>query len=146
MPEQRAAFSRAVLGGPRGGIVLAPSLDEAYRFIDEYAPEHLELLSTDPFRHLGHIQNAAEVLMGPHTPIVLGNFVLGPNCVLPTSGWARTFGPLSVHDFMKRSSVGYVTASAYPELARHARVLAEYEGFAAHANAVSETRDALLAG
>ena len=82
--------------------------------------------------------------MGPHTPITLGNFVLGPNCVLPTSGWARSFGPLSVTDFLKRTSVGYVTAPAYPELARHARVLAEYEGFAAHANAVSEIRDALL--
>jgi histidinol dehydrogenase len=145
MTPQRVEFSRAVLTGPRGGIVLAPSMEDAYRFVDDYAPEHLEILSTDPFRHLGHISNAAEVLMGPHTPITLGNFVLGPNCVLPTGGWARSFGPLSVTDFMKRSSVGYVTAPAYPELARHARRLAEYEGFASHANAVSEIRDKLLA-
>jgi histidinol dehydrogenase len=145
MTPQRVEFSRAVLTGPRGGIVLAPSMEDAYRFVDDYAPEHLEILSTDPFRHLGHVSNAAEVLMGPHTPITLGNFVLGPNCVLPTGGWARSFGPLSVTDFMKRSSVGYVTAPAYPELARHARRLAEYEGFASHANAVSEIRDKLLA-
>jgi len=141
MPAQRVEFSRAVLNGPRGGVVVAPSLEEAYRFVNDYAPEHLEILSEEPFAHLGHITNAAEVLMGPHTPITLGNFVLGPNCVLPTGGWARSFGPLSVTDFMKRSSVGYVTSAAYPELARHARRLADYEGFASHANAVSDLRD-----
>ena len=117
-----------MLTGPRGGIVLTASIEESYRFVNDYAPEHLEILSREPFAHLGHITNAAEVLLGPHTPITLGNFVLGPNCVLPTSGWARTFGPLSVTDFLKRTSVGYVTAGAYPELARNARMLAEYEG------------------
>lgn len=145
MTPERVEFSRTVLNGPRGGIVLAPSIEEAYRFVNDYAPEHLEILSAEPFLHLGHITNAAEVLLGPHTPITLGNFVLGPNCVLPTGGWARSFGPLSVTDFMKRSSIGYVTSAGYPELARHARRLADYEGFASHANAVSDIRDRLLA-
>lgn len=140
LPEQRAGFVSAVLGGPRGGVVLAPSLDAAYAFVNDYAPEHLEVLSSEPFAHLGRLVHAAEVLLGPRTPITLGNFVLGPNCVLPTGGWARTFGPLSVTDFMKRSSVGYVTSGAYPEMARHARALARYEGFAAHAAAVSMER------
>jgi histidinol dehydrogenase len=144
MDEGRATFSKAVLTGPCGGIVLTSSLEDSYRFVNDYAPEHLEILSREPFAHLGHITNAAEVLMGPHTPITLGNFVLGPNCVLPTSGWARSFGPLSVTDFLKRSSVGYVTAGAYPELARNAKILADYEGFSAHANAVSSMRDAFL--
>jgi histidinol dehydrogenase len=76
--------------------------------------------------------------------VTLGNFVVGPNHVLPTSGWARTGSPLSVFDFIKRTSVVHVTSAAYPELARHARTLATYEGFEAHANAVSETRDRLL--
>ncbi len=146
MDPGRAAFSKTVLNGPRGGIVLTASIEGSYRFVNDYAPEHLEILSREPFMHLGHITNAAEVLMGPHTPITLGNFVLGPNCVLPTSGWARSFGPLSVTDFLKRSSVGYVTAGAYPELARNARILAEYEGFSAHANAVSALRDPYLGG
>ena len=85
MSEQRVAFSTAVLTGAvrrhradgvdRGG----------YRFINDYAPEHLEILSTEPFAHLGHITKAAEILMGPHTPVTIGNFVLGPNAVLPTS-------------------------------------------------------------
>ncbi|TIP48707.1 MAG: histidinol dehydrogenase [Mesorhizobium sp.] len=144
MSEQRVEFSRAVLTGKRGGIVLTASLEDSYRFINDYAPEHLEILSKEPFAHLGHITEAAEILMGPHTPVTLANFVLGPNAVLPTSRWARTYGPLSVTDFLKRSSVGYVTSAAYPELARHARRLARYEGFSSHENAVSEIRDRYL--
>jgi histidinol dehydrogenase len=144
MTEQRVAFSRAVLTGPRGGIVLTPSVEESYRFINDYAPEHLEILSTEPFAHLGRITEAAEILLGPHTPVTLANFVLGPNAVLPTSRWARSFGPLSVFDFVKRSSIGYVTSSAYPELAGHARLLARYEGFSSHENSVSGMRDRYL--
>jgi histidinol dehydrogenase len=146
MSEQRVEFSRAVLTGQRGGIVLTASLEDSYRFINDYAPEHLEILSKEPFAHLGHITEAAEILMGPHTPVTLANFVLGPNAVLPTSRWARTYGPLSVTDFLKRSSVGYVTSAAYPELAGHARRLARYEGFSSHENAVSEIRDRYLGG
>ncbi|MGH6962477.1 MAG: histidinol dehydrogenase [Dongiaceae bacterium] len=144
MGEQRVAFSSAVLGGARGGIVLAPDFDQAIAFVNDYAPEHLEILGDEPFNHLGRIRNAGEILLGHHTPIPLGNFVLGPNAVLPTSGQARTCSPLSVFDFIKRISVGYVTAAGYPELARHARVLATYEGFDGHANAVSEMRERAL--
>ena len=144
MTEQRVEFSRAVLTGKRGGIVLTQSIEESYRFINDFAPEHLEILSTEPFAHLGKITEAAEILMGPHTPVTIANFVLGPNAVLPTSRWARTYGPLSVTDFLKRSSIGYVTSAGYPELAKHARRLAHYEGFSSHENAVSEIRDRLL--
>ncbi len=144
MAPHRVEFSRTVLSGQRGGVVLTRSLQDSYDFINEYAPEHLEILSTEPFRHLGSITEAAEILMGPYTPITIGNFVLGPNAVLPTSRWARTYGPLSVTDFLKRSSIGYVTSSAYPELAVHARRLANYEGFSAHENAVSELRENIL--
>lgn len=140
MTEQRVAFSKAVLTGRCGGVVLTSSVEESYRFVNDYAPEHLEILSMDPFAHLGHITEAAEILMGPHTPVSIGNFGLGPNAVLPTSRWARTYGPLSVTDFVKRSSIGYVTASAYPEFARHARTLARYEGFSSHEHAVSDVR------
>lgn len=144
MTEQRVAFSTAVLTGACGGIVLTATIEESYRFINDYAPEHLEILSNDPFAHLGHITEAAEILMGPHTPVSIGNFGLGPNAVLPTSRWARTCGPLSVTDFVKRSSIGYVTAAAYPEFARHARTLARYEGFSSHEHAVSDVRDRYL--
>jgi histidinol dehydrogenase len=144
MGVQRVDFSSAVLGGPIGGIVLARDAEEAIAFVNDYAPEHLEILAKEPFQYLGRIANAGEILLGEHTPPTLGNFVIGPNHVLPTSGWARTASPLSVFDFMKRTSIAYVTGAGYPELARHARALATYEGFEAHANAVSEMRDALL--
>ncbi|CAN7246419.1 histidinol dehydrogenase [Rhizobium sp. LjRoot254] len=146
MTEQRVEFSKAVLTGRYGGIILTSSADESIDFVNDYAPEHLEILSTDPFSYLGRITEAAEVLMGPHTPVSIGNFGLGPNCVLPTSRNARSWGPLSVHDFIKRSSIGYVTASAYPEFAKHARTLARYEGFSSHEQAVSSVRDQYLAG
>lgn len=146
MGAQRVEFSSAVLGGPRGGVVLAPDMDAACAFVNDYAPEHLLIHGDEPFQWLGRIQNAGEILLGRHTPITLGNFVLGPNAVLPTSGWAKTFSPLSTFDYMKRTGIGYVTGAGYPELAKHARVLATYEGFDAHANAVSELREALLRG
>ncbi|CAN5178374.1 histidinol dehydrogenase [soil metagenome] len=144
MSDQRVAFSRAVLSGERGGIILAPDIESAIGFINDYAPEHLEILTLEPFSYLGRIVNAGEILLGAHTPTTLGNFVLGPSHVLPTGGWAKSYSPLSVFDFMKRTSIGYVTRDAYPALARHARTIAAYEGFDAHANAVSERRTRIL--
>lgn len=140
MTDQRVEFSRTVLTGTSGGIVVARDMDDAIAFVNEYAPEHLEIMSKTPFDYLGEIMEAAEILLGTHTPVSIGNFALGPNAVLPTSKAANTYGPLSVSDFLRRSSIGYVTEKGYPEMARNARILAEYEGFAAHANAVSELR------
>ena len=145
MGAERVAYSSTVLGGDQGGIVLAPDMAEAIAFVNDYAPEHLEILSDEPFAYLAAIVNAGEILLGEHTPLTLGNFVLGPNAVLPTSGAAKTASPLSVFDFMKSSSVAYVTASGYGALAKQARVLAEYEGFDGHANAVSSLRDEVMA-
>lgn len=142
MTEQRVAFSRTVLtGGKTGGIILTSSVEESYDFVNAYAPEHLEILSTEPYDHLGKITEASEILLGQHTPCSIGNFGLGPNAVLPTSRWARTYGPLSVTDFVKRSSIGYVTAAGFPLLAAHAHELAIYEGFSSHALAVSDLRN-----
>lgn len=145
MSIQRADFSQSVLCGPHGGILLVRDLAAAIDFVNEYAPEHLEVLMAEPMAILGRLKHAGEVLLGPYTPVSLGNFVLGPNAVLPTGRSARTASPLSVHDFMKRSSVGYVTAAGFAALAGHAEVLARYEGFDGHANAVSAARTALLA-
>jgi histidinol dehydrogenase len=144
MTEQRVAFSTAVLTGKTGGIILTSSVEESYAFINSYAPEHLEILSTEPYDHLGRITEASEILLGQHTPCSIGNFGLGPNAVLPTSRWARTYGPLSVTDFVKRSSIGYVTAAGFPLLAGHAQTLALYEGFSSHALAVSPLRQQFI--
>lgn len=140
MSPQRVEFSKKVLGGPSGGIVLARDMADACAFVNEYAPEHLEIMSTKPLEYLGEITEASEILLGTHTPCSIANFALGPNAVLPTSKGANTYGPLSVSDFMRRSSIGYVTAKGYPAMAASAKTLAEYEGFSAHANAVSDIR------
>ena len=144
MTAQRVNFTKSVLASSRGGILLAKDAAEAMAFINDYAPEHLQILSKEPRKYLLSIKNAGEILLGEHTPSTLGNFVLGPSHVLPTGGWAKTFSALSVHDFMKRTSVVEVTPQAYPELAKHAGIIARYEGFDAHANAVSELRKKLL--
>lgn len=144
MTEQRVEFSRTVLTGSYGGIVLAESMADACAFVNEYAPEHLEILSEKPFDYLGEITEGSEVLLGTHTPVSIANFALGPNAVLPTSKGANTYGPLSVSDFVRRSSIGYVTAKGYPQMADAAMKLAHYEGFSSHANAVSEIRKTYL--
>jgi histidinol dehydrogenase len=144
MDLQRAAFSRAVLCGRHGGIILTKSFDAAIDFTNEFAPEHLEILTEEPLAVLGRITNAGEILLGKYTPITLGNYLLGPNAVLPTNRAARTASPLSVFDFMKRISVAHVTQAAYPALAGHAHRFATYEGFSGHARAVSAVRSRLL--
>jgi histidinol dehydrogenase len=138
--ETRKKFSTTVLCGPHGGIVLARDEDTCIRFINDYAPEHLMIHSREPFKYLGSIKHAGEILLGQHTPLTLGNYVLGPNAVLPTSGGARIHSPLGVHDFLKTTGIGYVTSGAYDLLAKHAHTLAVYEGFDGHALAVSELR------
>ncbi len=144
MSALRVGYTKSVLGSSRGGILLARDTTEAMAFINDYAPEHLQILAKEPRKYLGLVKHAGEILLGEHTPSTLGNFVLGPSHVLPTGGWAKTFSALSVHDFMKRTSVVEVNPAAYPDLAKHAAVIAKYEGFDAHANAVGELRKKLL--
>jgi len=144
MEGKRAEFSRAVLCGKHGGIVLTEDFDTAVRFTNDFAPEHLEILAAEPMAVLGRITNAGEVLLGRYTPITLANYLLGPNAVLPTNRAARTASPLSVFDYMKRISVGYVTQPAYAALAEHAQRFARYEGFDGHARAVSAARNEFL--
>jgi len=144
MSAQRAEFATAVLSGPIGGIVLARDEAEAIAFCNDYAPEHLEVLSLNPEAYLPKLKHAGEILLGVHTPSTLGNYVIGPDHVLPTSGWAKTASALSVFDFMKRTSIAHVKKEGYAALAKHAHALAKYEGFDAHANAVSELRQKFI--
>lgn len=142
--ETRRSYSSTVLCGPIGGVVLARDEEECIGFIDDYAPEHLMIHSKEPFRYVGKIKNAGEMLLGQDTPISLGNYILGPNAVLPTSGAARTHSPLGVHDFLKATGIGYVTSGSYDLLAEHTHRLAVYEGFDGHALAVSDFRKKIL--
>ncbi|MCB1968825.1 MAG: histidinol dehydrogenase [Geminicoccaceae bacterium] len=140
MGEQRVEYSSTVLSGARGGVVLASSAQEAYDFVNAYAPEHCQIVSKKPFEHLHAIRHASEILLGEHAAGSIANYMMGPNCVLPTSGAARTHSPLGVHDFLKSCSVGHMTARGFAEMAPHTHRFATYEGFDAHANAVSDLR------
>jgi len=139
--EKLAGYSSTVLSGQRGGVVLVENAEQAYAFINDYAPEHCQVLSKNPYEHLSYIRNASEILLGEHAAGSIANYMMGPNCVLPTSAAARTHSPLGVHDFMKTCSVGHMTAAGYAEMAPHTHRFATYEGFDGHANAVSSLRD-----
>jgi histidinol dehydrogenase len=144
MSTQRVEFATTVLSGPSGGVVLARDKADAIAFVNDYAPEHLQILSTNAHSYLDEIKHAGEILLGVHSPSTLANFVVGPSHVLPTGGWAKTGSALSVHDFMKRTSIVSVSEEGYAALAPHAQAFAEYEGFDAHANAVSAIRQPLM--
>jgi len=133
---QRARYVEQVLGG-FGGIVLASSLREAAEFVNAYAPEHLQVASEEPFAVLPLVRNAGEILLGQQAPFSLANYAVGCNNVLPTGGWARSASALGLRDFQKTSSVVYVTAEGLAGLAGPVARLAGYEGFAAHALAVT---------
>ena len=84
------------------------------------------------------IKNAGEILLGEYTPVTLCNFVLGPNAILPTGGFAKTYSSVSVADFLKRSSVGYASHDGFNKVRRYAAKFAEFEGFDTHGLAVKE--------
>jgi len=133
---QRAAYVEQVLGG-FGGIVLASSLREAAEFVNAYAPEHLQVACAEPFAVLGLVRHAGEILLGQQSTFSLANYAVGCNNVLPTGGWARSASALGLRDFQKASSVVHVTAEGLAGLAGPVACLAGYEGFAAHALAVT---------
>ncbi|MEP1210001.1 MAG: histidinol dehydrogenase [Rhizobiaceae bacterium] len=146
MSAERVGYSSAVLGGnsTNGGIVLCRSNQQAYDFINDYAPEHLQILSKTPHDHVDHIRNASEILLGEDTPGSIANYMMGPNCVLPTSGAAKTRSPLGVMNFMKSCSIGELKRTGYQDMAPRTAIFATYEGFDAHANAVGELRKKAL--
>jgi histidinol dehydrogenase len=142
LPDWRRAFVQNVLSN-YGGIVLTRSLDESIQFVNDYAPEHLEVLTRDPFVTLGKIRNAGEILLGHYTPIPTANYCLGLNAILPTGGFARSFSSVSVWDFLKRSGIGYLSAEGYARLQGTTTTLADYEGFPAHAMAIRKRNEIL---
>nr|VFJ94570.1 MAG: histidinol dehydrogenase [Candidatus Kentron sp. H]VFJ95568.1 MAG: histidinol dehydrogenase [Candidatus Kentron sp. H]VFK01784.1 MAG: histidinol dehydrogenase [Candidatus Kentron sp. H] len=135
LPSERKNFCMSVMS-TYGGIVITRNLDESVDFVNAFAPEHMEVLVEEPMAVLPKIKNAGEILLGKYTPITFGNFSLGVNAILPTGGFAKTFSCVTVHDFLKRSSVGYVTQDGYRDLKDPAYQLATYEGFPSHARAV----------
>lgn len=118
-------------------VVKTNSLDESIDISNMVAPEHLEVQTKDPLSLLGRLENAGAIFLGSWTPESIGDYIAGPNHVLPTGGTARYSNPLSTNDFVKRSSVLRYSPEALLEEGIHAERLAEYEGLWAHGEAVT---------
>jgi histidinol dehydrogenase len=119
----------------QGYLVLTQSLEEGAAVISRYAPEHLHIDVRDPWEILGSIENAGAILLGPHTSASHGDYIAGPSHTLPTAGCARFASPLSVDDFIKRTSLLYLGKQSSARLAPFAARFASLEGLEAHRRA-----------
>ena len=119
-----------------GAIIVCKDISEAVDFANELSPEHLELAVENPMEYIGRVDTAGRVFLGHYSPEPLGDYFAGPNHVLPTSGTARFFSPLSVDSFIKKSSFIYYTEPALSEAKDDIIKLAETEGLTAHANSI----------
>ena len=137
---QLEALSRAETArksiSQNGLVIVCRSEDEMVELANEIAPEHLEILTADPFALLTRIKNAGSVFLGPWTPEPVGDYYAGPNHVLPTSGSARFASPLGVYDFVKRMSYTRYTAEALNGAKDDILEISGAEGLTAHSNAV----------
>ena len=120
-----------------GLIIVASNLDEAIDFSNRIAPEHLELAVDDPFAILAKIRHAGAIFMGHNTPEASGDYLAGPNHTLPTGGTARFFSPLSLDDFVKKSSILSFSEAGLQRLGKDIVHIANLEGLDAHAKSVS---------
>ncbi len=123
--------------GTYGTIVVCEDMKACAEMVNGIAPEHCELYVKDPYSLLPYIENAGAIFLGAYSPEPLGDYMAGPNHVLPTSGTARFFSPLSVDDFVKKSSVICAERDALEALADQVILLAKAEGLDAHANSVA---------
>lgn len=119
-----------------GEIIVCENIEQAIKFANELAPEHLEMCVEEPLKYIGMIDNAGSVFLGNWSPEPLGDYYAGPNHVLPTSGTARFFSPLSVDSFIKKSSFIYYTQKELEKAKDDIINLAETEGLTAHANSI----------
>lgn len=141
-PEPRRTFLGDVLTG-YGGIIIAEDMEQATDIVNQFAPEHLQIQTRDPFQTLNLIRNASEILLGEHAAFSLANYAAGANAVLPTGGNARTYSPISVHNFQKMSSVVYISEEAQKAMSEHVISLADHEGFYTHAAALRRRNETL---
>ena len=119
-----------------GAIIVCSDISQVIDFANELAPEHLEVCCENPMEYVGKLDNAGSVFLGNYSPEPLGDYFAGPNHVLPTSGTARFFSPLSVDSFVKKSSFIYYTEDALKNDAQDVIRFADTEGLTAHANSI----------
>jgi len=119
-----------------GYILVAETMKEAIQTVNEIAPEHLEIITRNPFEDMTRIHNAGAIFIGEYSSEPLGDYFAGPNHVLPTNGTAKFFSALSVDDFIKKSSIIYYSKEALEEIHKDIETFAEAEHLTAHANSV----------
>lgn len=124
-----------------GKLIVAENVTEALEIANRIAPEHLELCVAEPFALLGKVKHAGSVFLGHHTPEVLGDYFAGPNHTLPTEGTARFYSPLSVDDYIKKSSYLYYSKEALQGAADSVIEFAETEGLSGHARSMAIRKD-----
>jgi len=137
---ERADIIRASLAR-RGALICVRDYVEAEQVVNAVAPEHLELSMAEPEKMAERIRHAGAIFLGRHTAEALGDYVAGPDHVLPTSRTARFASPLGTYDFQKRSSLINCSAAGAVQLGRHASVLARAEGLTAHARSAEYRLD-----
>ncbi|MBQ8940966.1 MAG: histidinol dehydrogenase [Firmicutes bacterium] len=119
-----------------GAIIVAENMDTACELCNTIAPEHMEVCTAEPFNMLPKIKNAGAIFLGHYTPEPLGDYMAGPNHVLPTGGTARFFSPLSIDDYIKKSSIISFSQDALSNLGEDVIKFANAEGLTAHANSI----------
>ncbi|MBU1340337.1 MAG: histidinol dehydrogenase [Proteobacteria bacterium] len=119
-----------------GAIMVVPDIETGIELSNRLAPEHLELIVKDPFDYIDRIQNAGALFLGAYTPEPMGDYIAGPNHVLPTAGTARFSSALGVEHFTKKTSLIHYSKAAFEKEADDVIRLAETEGLGAHANSV----------
>jgi len=143
LPEQRRNFVKTVFSG-YGGIVITETFEESIDFVNEWAPEHLRVIASEPLRFLPQIVHAGEILLGDYACIPFGNFSIGLNAILPTGGGARRDSCVNVETFLKRSSFAFVSAQGAVNIGPIAVTMAQWEGFPAHENSAQYVIDKAL--
>lgn len=120
----------------RGAIIVASDISEAIELMNEIAPEHLEVMTKNPFELLPYIKHAGAIFLGENTPEPIGDYIAGPNHTLPTGSTAKFYSPLNVENFLKKSSIISFSKNAINELGEACALLADTEGLDAHAKSV----------
>jgi histidinol dehydrogenase len=120
----------------RGAVIVTKDMKEALDLMNQLAPEHLEVVTVNPFELLPSIKHAGAIFLGPNTPEAIGDYVAGPNHTLPTGGTSKFYSPLGVENFMKKSSIISFSADAINEIGEACAIMANTEGLTAHEQSV----------
>jgi len=119
-------------------VLIADSMDDAIAFTNDYAAEHLEVVTADPISLLPRIKHAGSIFLGPYAPVPAGDYASGTNHVLPTGQCAKMFSGLSLDDFIKKPTFQYLTKDGLAHLRDAVITLAENEGLPVHAQTIRE--------